>query len=1194
MRRRNRFAGASLTAVLALMMACGGPPGDGAPPPAAPTNVTATPGAGFVTVAWEHDGANATGFAIYRERVDTDPAMVVLHTRVGRDGSELVSVAPSADASVRPLDLEAIATVDAEARSYRDDDVEPGASYRYAVAARGSGARESSTAAHEGAPVVPAPAPEADPRPVGENPDPSRYLAVLVQDDDGNAIPGAAVSAALVPGGDSARPRSAFGWTDDDGVALVVDLEEHTWIDAGTYAAIVSIDIRGRGIAGVVGRYDTVEVPGTLAVATDDTRFVDLTITLAGAEEEHASLTFVGAIDDWQVGGRFMSVPVAGALIRSQAGAYELGITAMATPGVSAYLWQDIDVSDASDVVIDVAAAPTFSVTAAFESTVDGMDASRVNVCPLPVRDRFWMAGWRCLGAATARMTPHEYQLELSYSLEASDATWSYYLGVERQAYGPAGESLDVAIGGASTFVIESLEPVYRPGDRVTFDGGLFDRGDLPFTDILRREDGLSRPVLLELRILDPSGDVVHSRFGSGRLLRQPFVHEFILPSDAAGGTYTTEARWDTGPYLGALTATTTFLVDAPGEPPALTTSTLWQTDGFTGSVTGLVWDEDRGRVIASGVGGVRAFDATSGDDGWVFDACMSRPCSVSDVFFGPDDTLLATVDRGVGVLDPDTGALLEMVIPGPFERSVRQTAMSPDGLLLLTFNSDRTLSLWDTDTWTERWTSDTGDDRDDLIVSLAVSPDGTRLASGRLDGRVTLHDAEDGSVTFTFTNHTGGDRSGSVSGIAWHPDGLLIASGGGDRRARVWQATDGTELAALELGAIPRRVNGVAWSPDGEYLAAVGSDGALIIQGAVAVWQVEGWELEWSTMLDGPDGSARIVTWSPDGATLATGDALRRVTTWDAASGEIEWVRQGDANNAGSIAWSPSGARFVSGTVDDNGVLVWSVSGELVASLRADEGPESNIGRSTLAVDWSRDGSKILSAHLEGGVSLWDAATFEVIYTRARHDPAWSVGTVNAVAFSPDGARFATANSDATASVAATLDGNPLLSLSGHTEQVHDVVWSPDGERIATASSDGTVRVWDAATAETLLVLEADPRRAFAAAWSPDGSVLATGGDGGTATLWDPLTGDLLRELQSNTWDHLYSLSWHPDGGILAGGGYGEPVQVWDVSTGGGKVLDTGTRSSISLGWSPDGRYLAVATKNPAITLHEVVLATP
>ena len=100
--------------------------------PRAPTNVSATSGAGFVLVAWEHDGANATGFVIYRE-----------------------VVAAGAGAPVTANSMTELARVGAEARSYQDDAVEPGTTYRYAVAAQGAGSRVSPPADQSGAPVVP-------------------------------------------------------------------------------------------------------------------------------------------------------------------------------------------------------------------------------------------------------------------------------------------------------------------------------------------------------------------------------------------------------------------------------------------------------------------------------------------------------------------------------------------------------------------------------------------------------------------------------------------------------------------------------------------------------------------------------------------------------------------------------------------------------------------------------------------------------------------------------------------------------------------------------------------------------------------------------------------------------------------------------------------------------------------------------
>lgn len=119
--RRAQVAGV-LIATLTLV-ACGGgetPSPEPEGPPAAPTNVTTTGGPGYVIVAWEHDGARASGFEVTRER----------------------TAAPGALASHQTSRF----TLDAEAREYVDTSVEPGATYAYAVAATGEdGASESAT-----------------------------------------------------------------------------------------------------------------------------------------------------------------------------------------------------------------------------------------------------------------------------------------------------------------------------------------------------------------------------------------------------------------------------------------------------------------------------------------------------------------------------------------------------------------------------------------------------------------------------------------------------------------------------------------------------------------------------------------------------------------------------------------------------------------------------------------------------------------------------------------------------------------------------------------------------------------------------------------------------------------------------------------------------------------------------------------
>ena len=56
--------------------------------------------------------------------------------------------------------------------------------------------------------------------------------------------------------------------------------------------------------------------------------------------------------------------------------------------------------------------------------------------------------------------------------------------------------------------------------------------------------------------------------------------------------------------------------------------------------------------MIASDVVGVRAFDAASGNDGWVCDGYASARCVARDILVGPGDALLAIVPHGIGTLD--------------------------------------------------------------------------------------------------------------------------------------------------------------------------------------------------------------------------------------------------------------------------------------------------------------------------------------------------------------------------------------------------------------------------------------------------------------------------------------------------------------------------------------------------------------
>ncbi len=320
-----------------------------------------------------------------------------------------------------------------------------------------------------------------------------------------------------------------------------------------------------------------------------------------------------------------------------------------------------------------------------------------------------------------------------------------------------------------------------------------------------------------------------------------------------------------------------------------------------------------------------------------------------------------------------------------------------------------------------------------DPIAEVSWSADGTRVAAGCVSGTATLMASADGQSQNRIEAHQHG-----LFRCAFSPSAPLLATSGQDGLAKLWNPDDASPVRQLPVGAA--WVEQLAWDPTGNWLAVAGGrklrlwnpatgvvhesadhrstvsalafarDGrrlASACYGGAEVWDVEaGRHLEhlpWKTSLVS-------LAWSPEGRWMVAGTQELAVQIWELPfrPGD-ELAMSGYAAKVRELAWH-YGSRFLA-TGGGTDIMVWDCSGRGPAgtSPRILQGHSAKV----TVLSYQRAGHLLASGGAEGALHLWNAGKSNSPLRRYGLPAA-----ITAIAWSPDGSRFAAGSRDGTVAV--------------------------------------------------------------------------------------------------------------------------------------------------------------------------------
>jgi WD40 repeat protein len=470
---------------------------------------------------------------------------------------------------------------------------------------------------------------------------------------------------------------------------------------------------------------------------------------------------------------------------------------------------------------------------------------------------------------------------------------------------------------------------------------------------------------------------------------------------------------------------------------------------GFT---TGTIvrFSPDGHRLISASDRNIRVWDVSTG----MLLKELATDSVLSIIAFAPDGKWLAYASNTtIKFLDLNTGLTLGYLRSE--SKVIRALAMSPNGHSAFVGYQNGLITQWDIST--QKQLRELGG-HISAIDAVAVSPNGRWIASAHRDSTIRLWDRESGQLEYILPS-----ESAHIRALEFSFDNRSVAASGEEdpwqaarqssvgRPVEIWELATGKRVARF-IHEGTQVVEFLKFSPDGRWLAS-GAPLKTGISATVKLWNLTNRNL---TVTLAP--ANKVVAFSPDGESVATGNTDGALTYWESRTGrmltrfpDIGWAYaiSSDQQWLATMGWGNEFKVFEFATVNGTarqhvylGVFVWGTPHPRYRTFK---------GHQALITDviFSPDNRIVASASLDGQIKLWNLNSGREMYTLSG-----SNSNVESLAFSADGRWLISGSWDGKVRVWDVITGHEFISLIGMRDSTDWLAVAPDGLFDGTAKA--------------------------------------------------------------------------------------------------------------------------------------------